>query len=181
MDLPELHQVIGQLRQIIDQLHYIIGEKGNITAWQMSIRAIFIFIYGLLLLRIAGRRIFQRSAALDIILAVLIGSNLSRALTGNAPFLPTLAATTVLVVVYWILAYAAFCWSWVGWLVKGRTTQLVADGRIDWRPMRRYGLTKRELDEAMREEGIDALERVKAAYMERDGHISFIRREQARP
>ena len=47
---------------------------------------------GIVFVRIAGKRTFCTLSAFDIVLAV----NLSRALTGNAPFWPTLAATTVL-------------------------------------------------------------------------------------
>jgi uncharacterized membrane protein YcaP (DUF421 family) len=47
-----------------------------------------------------GRRAFKRFATIDIILSVLIGSNLSDAFFGNASFLPTPVATTAMVVVY---------------------------------------------------------------------------------
>lgn len=163
MDLPVLHQIIG--------------HKGNVNAWQMAVRAIFVLIYGLLLLRIAGRRIFQRATIFDTILAVLIGATLSRAITGNSPFIETLVATSALVLVYWILVYATYFSTWFGLLLKGRATQLVAHGHINRRAMRRYGLTERDLHEVMREKGIDNIELVKAAYMERNGHVSIVKRE----
>lgn len=46
--------------------------------------------------RIAGKRVFGKWAALDIIVSIMAGSNLSRALTGNAPLGGTLAATSLL-------------------------------------------------------------------------------------
>jgi len=54
-----------------------------------------IFAFGLALVRLAGRRVFVRWAALDIVVAVVVGSNLSRALTGTAPLGGTLAASTL--------------------------------------------------------------------------------------
>lgn len=65
----------------------IFGTLGHLTWWQECDRAI---------VRVAGRRVLGKWAALDIIVSVIIGSNLSRALTGQASLAGTLAATTVL-------------------------------------------------------------------------------------
>ena len=77
------------------------GTPMEITWWQMAIRAVIIFLYGVILLRVAGQRAFGQQSALDIILTVLIGSNLSRAMTGGAPFLPTMAASATLTLLYY--------------------------------------------------------------------------------
>ena len=160
-------------------LHTLIGYKaGAISWWQMTIRGTLIFLFGLLLVRMAGRRMFGKFAALDIILAVLIGSNLSRALTGNAPFVPTLAATAGLVLFYWILAYAAFYIPAIGWLVKGRAQRLVHDGKLDRKTMKRHGLTDDDLREALRAKGVADPAQVSAAYIERDGTVSVVKRSQ---
>lgn len=151
------------------------GVKGELTWWQMSIRAVVVFAYGLLLVRFPGQRIFGKSAAFDIVLAVLVGSSLSRALTGNAPFVATLTATTVIVLVHWLVAHLATRWHLLGWLVKGAVVRVVADGRIDQRRMRRHGLTEGDLHEAMRAAGIDRLEMVAAAYLERNGKVSIVK------
>lgn len=63
-----------------------------ITWWQMVLRAVLIFFYGVLAFRFAYRRFFGQSTDFDIVVSILIGSTLSRALTGNARLLPTLAA-----------------------------------------------------------------------------------------
>lgn len=157
-------------------LHTFIGSTNHILWWQMAIRAVLIFFYGLLLVRFAGRRVFGKAAPIDIILAVLVGSNLSRALTGNAPFVPTLAATAGLILVYWLLAYVAMHSEWVSWMVKGRRVVLVRHGRVDRARMREMGVGPRDLSEAMRESGIDDFDQIRAAYLERDGEISIIRR-----
>lgn len=154
--------------------HAFIGSKGHILWWQMTIRAVLIFVYGLVMVRFAARRVFGQSTALDIILAVLVGSNLSRALTANAPFLPTLAATAGMVLVYWALAYAAIRSRLISWMVKGRPVRLVTAGRIHHHRMREMGIGRRELNEAMRESGIENLGDVKQAYLEPDGSISII-------
>ncbi len=67
----------------------IFGRDDAVDTAQLVARACLIFVYGLVLVRLAGRRVFGRWSALDIIVSIVVGSNLSRALTGNAPLLGT--------------------------------------------------------------------------------------------
>src|SRR4051794_9298062 len=85
----------------------IFGATSHITWLQECARGVLIFFYGLALVRLAGRRVFGKWAALDIVVSIIVGSNLSRALTGNAELWGTLAATTLLILLHWILAHAA--------------------------------------------------------------------------
>lgn len=66
------------------------GNKAElITWWQMCVRAAVVFAYGVLAFRLTYRRFFGQSTDFDIVVAILIGSTLSRALTGNARLFPT--------------------------------------------------------------------------------------------
>lgn len=152
------------------------GVKGDVSWWQMPIRAVVVFAYGLVLVRFPGQRIFGKSSAFDIVLAVLVGSSLSRALTGNAPFVATLAATTAIVLVHWLVAHLATRSRAVSWLVKGAVARIVTDGTPDRALMRRLGLSDGDLEEAMRGSGLDRLDKVGAAYLERNGKISVVPR-----
>jgi uncharacterized membrane protein YcaP (DUF421 family) len=82
----------------------IFGPTGHISWWQECARAALIFAYGLALVRLAGRRVFGRWAALEIVVAIIVSSNLSRTLNGTAHLGGTLAATTLLMVLHWLLA-----------------------------------------------------------------------------
>ncbi|WP_372624630.1 DUF421 domain-containing protein [Falsiroseomonas sp.] len=157
----------------LDGVHALIGrEDGAIAWWQMIVRGLLVFAFGLALIRTAGRRAFGRQTPLDVVLAVLIGSNLSRALTGNAPFLATLVATAALVALYWLAVHAAARWHFFGWLVKGDVVQLARSGKVDRRAMRRTGVSDGDLEEAMRRAGLGTLDQVETAVLERSGKIS---------
>lgn len=157
--------------QLAEQLG---GVKGELTWWQMCLRGIVVFSYGLLLVRFPGQRIFGKSTALDIVLAVLVGSSLSRALTGNAPFVATLAATTCIVLAHWGIAHLATRSRWLSWLTKGAVVPVVSGGRMDRQRMRRHGLTEGDIEEAMRDAGLQGLEQIEAAYLERSGKLSIV-------
>ena len=158
-----------------NDIHDVLGKEGEpITALQMSLRSIVLFLYGIVLLRLAGTRIFGKSVPLDIIMSVIIGSNLSRCLTGNAPLLPTMVATAVLLALHWALAHLAQRSRGFANLVKGKPHVLVEDGEIDHAAMRHEGIGMRDLETAMREEDIVEIEGVRRATLERDGSISVI-------
>ncbi|HEV7265178.1 MAG TPA: YetF domain-containing protein [Falsiroseomonas sp.] len=129
-------------------------------------------------MEIAAQRLktdaFGRQTPLDVVLAVLIGSNLNRTLTGNAPLIPTLAATAGLVVLYWLSVQAAARWHLFGWLVKDDAVYLIRHGEADRRAMRRAGISDGDLDEAMRRAGLARVEEVETAVLERSGKISVI-------
>ena len=58
----------------------------------MGTRAVIVFLWAMVLYRVIPRRALGGNAAVDIVLLVLIGSSLSRALTGTAPLLPVIGA-----------------------------------------------------------------------------------------
>ena len=74
----------------------VLGTMHDVSVGQECARAILIFLYGLVLMRISGRRTFAKWSALDIIVSITSGSALSRALTGSAPLDVTIAAVAVL-------------------------------------------------------------------------------------
>ena len=165
----------------LDNFYIAIGEAGTDIGWaEMSVRGLIIFIYGVIATRIGAWRAFGRWSSPDIIVAIIIGSNLSRALTGPAPLVATMVATTVFLVAYWLLSFAASRSPWFDWLFKGSPLPLIKDGNIDVSAMRRAVLSRRDLDEALRQKGVAQESRVAAALLERNGTITVIRHEDVK-
>ncbi|MFO1153285.1 MAG: DUF421 domain-containing protein [Rhodospirillales bacterium] len=165
-------QWLGEGQAIIDGVFGSGAE--SITWWQTSLRATLIFVYAIIIFRFAYRRMFGQSTDLDIVVAVLVGSALSRAMTGNAHLLPTFAATTLLIILHAVLARLTCRWHLLGRLTKGVEIRLVENGQIKGREMRRAGISEHDLLEAARERGTEDLSRINAAVLERSGRISVI-------
>ncbi|HKJ65920.1 MAG TPA: hypothetical protein VJ969_10985 [Desulfopila sp.] len=90
-------------------IHTFMGSEGaTILWWQMCIRALAIFLVVWLLVRMGKNRIYGKFGSLVIVLAVILGSILSRTLTANAPFLATTTAAFTLVAVHNLMIKAAF-------------------------------------------------------------------------
>lgn len=158
-----------------DLVHRIIGTQQEIAWWQMAIRAIIVFIVATALLRISNKRIFGKYSSFDIVIDIILGSILSRAITANAPFFATIIASIVLVFLHRFLGLLAWKNDFFEDLVKGRHQMLVKEGRIRWKEMARHNISRKDLEEAMRRVGhTSEVEKVKYAFLERSGDISII-------
>lgn len=135
-------------------LETVFGATGHVTWPQECARAAVIFFYGLLVVRVFGRRIFGRWAALDITVSIVTGSNLSRALTGSADLWGTLLATTLLMALHATFSRAAARSSWISGLVEGRPITLGERGLFDRRALIRHGVSEADLDEALHGAGL---------------------------
>lgn len=164
----------------MDIFRTLIGpDTGAASVAQLCVRAALLFLFGVLCLRIAGRRTFSRITPLDIIVAIIIGSNISRAMTGKAPFFGGLAATLVVVLLHRLLAMATLRWSPLSRLFKGSPVVLVCDGVIDETALGRHAISRADLDEALRMEQVEQVATVRLATLEAGGKISVIRSHAA--
>ncbi|HJV40535.1 DUF421 domain-containing protein [Caulobacter sp.] len=165
----------------METLRILIGpDTGDATVAQLCARAVILFLFGVVCIRIAGRRTFSQITPLDIIVAIIVGSNLSRAMTGKAPFFGGLAATLVVVVLHRLIAMATLRWSALTQLFKGAPVRLVQDGIVDRPAMRRHAISQADLEEGLRMEQVEAIEDVRLATLEAGGKISVVRRRDVR-
>jgi len=160
----------------METFRLLIGPDEGANAAQLCARAVLLFAFGILCIRIAGRRTFASYSPLDIIVALIVGSNISRVMTGKAAFFPALAATLVLVVLHRVIAVASLRFGALSWLVKARPIRLVENGEIDRAALRRANLSEQDLQEALRMEQCDDIRQVKSAMAEGGGKISVVRK-----
>jgi uncharacterized membrane protein YcaP (DUF421 family) len=82
----------------------------------------------------------------------------------------------VLVAMHWLFSYIAQHSVWFSSLLKGHSTLLIADGRIQHGPLRASHMSRDDLDEDLRQQGIDDPADVREARLERSGRLSVIRK-----
>lgn len=153
----------------------LFGSTGHLTWWQECDRAVLIFFYGLALVRMAGRRVFGKWGAIDIIVSIVIGSNLSRALTGSAELFGTLAATALVMVLHWLLSHAAARSPWLAKVVEGRMVELGKSGEIRKSSMTAHAISQADLEEALRQEGVEHISDTKLITLEPSGKITILK------
>jgi uncharacterized membrane protein YcaP (DUF421 family) len=151
-------------------------QGSDLTAWNVSLRAIVVFLAGLAIMRTSNRRFLGKATAFDVLLGFLLGSVLSRAINGTAKFLPTLAGSAMIVLLHRALAALVYYAPGIGRLVKGQPIVLIDNGVVDRKTAAHKRLTEGDLEEAIRVHGLSDLNEVKRATLELNGTISVIPR-----
>jgi uncharacterized membrane protein YcaP (DUF421 family) len=163
---------------MLDQLLGLHSSAQDLTLLQMTSRCVAVFVVGLTLVRLADRRFMARNAAFDVLLGIVLGSVLSRAINGQAPFFPTLGASAVLIVLHRLIGTLASRYRPIARLVKDSPAVLVRDGRIDVEVLRRHNIGEDDLEENLRLNGNEAgVANILEARLERNGLISVIRKK----
>jgi uncharacterized membrane protein YcaP (DUF421 family) len=147
----------------------------SLTPGEMAGRAAVGFLLLLGMVRIGRRRLMSRIGPFDLIVTMIVGSTLSRGITGNASFAGTLAACAAVILTHWAVAACACRWAWFGRWVEGRPVALVVGGRPLHARMRRHVISEQDLLESLRLEGRQTeLSKIKVATLERSGNISVV-------
>jgi uncharacterized membrane protein YcaP (DUF421 family) len=149
----------------------------DVNAVQMALRTIIIYAGTLALIRVGSVRFLAQATAFDVIVGIMLGSVMSRAINSSAPLLPTLLTGAVFIGLHRLLNVLAFRTNWLGSVVKGNPVLLIEDGEVQQQGMRKTGLSTRDLEQALREQAQETdPSKIKLAYMERDGSVSVIPR-----
>jgi uncharacterized membrane protein YcaP (DUF421 family) len=155
---------------------YLLGiGQQDLDVLQMTVRALIVYPIGIAMVHVGDKRFLGGIAAFDLLMAIVIGSILSRAISGSAPFLPSIVASFALVLAHRGFAALGFRWDGFAKVVKGSSRQLVRDGEILCNEMRKSAIGEEDLRQAVRHHGrTTSLDEVREAFLERNGEISVI-------
>jgi uncharacterized membrane protein YcaP (DUF421 family) len=147
----------------------------GISITEIVIRGSLMYLVLFTLLRFVLKREAGAVSITDLLVVVLIAD---AAQNGMAAQESSITGSIILVVTIVVWSYTL---DWLGYYFPALQTfvhppplPLVKEGRLLWRNMRRELITEDELMTQLRRAGVEALNQVRAAYMEGDGHISVI-------
>jgi uncharacterized membrane protein YcaP (DUF421 family) len=143
---------------------------------QMTARAIVMYLVLLAVVRAGKKRFLGSATAFDVVLVIILGSIAARAITGGPPFFVSMVALAALVALHWAISAVGRDWKAFSSLVKGHSTVLIRDGRVDRKALRDAHMAQDDLDEDLRSHGIDDVKAVAEARLERNGELSVIRK-----
>jgi uncharacterized membrane protein YcaP (DUF421 family) len=151
----------------------IFGTPPSITLPQVLARTALIFFYVLILLRIGGPRLFAKFSPIDMIGSVVIGSSLSRAMTGTTDLWGALVATALFVALRWLFNHAAATSESVSRLLEGKPVPLGENGQIRSEMLRARGISNIDFGSAVRDAGLSDAGEVQHATLEPNGRITI--------
>lgn len=142
------------------------------------LRAFAIYIFLLLLFRLAGKRTFSELTPFDFVLLLVIGEATQQGLLGeDFSVTNALLVVTTLVTLDVLMALIKQRSSLVDRLLEGRAVLLIDDGEVLHDRMRKSKVDEYDVMESARNShGLETLDQIKYAVLERSGGISVIPR-----
>lgn len=140
------------------------------------LRAVSMYFLLMVVLKIAGRRTLLEMTSFDFILLLIISEATQQALLGN-DFSVTGAGLTIITLIVMDIVLGKFK-AWfprLELLIDGASLILVEDGQLLTRRARKAGITVEDiLASARSSQGLERLDQIKFAILEKNGKISII-------
>lgn len=138
-------------------------------------RSALVYFFMVIALRVFGKKELSQLNTADVILILLISNSVQNAMVGNnTSLLGGIAAATVLFAINFILKKLMYKYKGFGDLLQEKPEILIHNGIIEFSSLSKLNITSEELQEAMREHGVENFTDVKLAMLEIDGNISII-------
>lgn len=146
---------------------------------ELVARGTILYMAILTLMRVVPRRLGGELAMMDLVFLLLIAEAAAHAMGDYKAVTDGVVVIATLIGWAFLLNVLSYHVPWIERLVSAPPVQVVRDGRLLRRNMRREYLTEEELMTHLRQEGIDDLAEVKTACVEGEGHFTVIRREKS--
>ena len=141
----------------------------------ITLRSVAVYFFMIIALRIFGKKELSQLNTADVILILLISNSVQNAMVGaNTSLYGGLIAAFSLFVINYLFKKVMLKSKFIKELIQDKPEVLIHNGKIEFKTLARLGITSEELEEAMREHGIEYYKDVKLAMFEIDGNISII-------
>lgn len=142
------------------------------------LRAAAIYLVVLVVFRLAGRRTLSELTTFDFVLLLIIGEATQQALLGDDFSIANATLVIVSLVVFDIaLSLLKSKSQWFAKLIDGEPMIIVEHGQVLARRVRKARIDENDILEAARHsQGLERIDQIKFAILEKDGKISIIPR-----
>lgn len=138
----------------------------------IALRGAVIYLYLLVVLRLAGKRTIAEGTPFDMIVAFIISDLPGGIIYGQVPFAQGVVAITTLIVLHILVTLGVTHSGWFDRLITGTPTSLVSEGQLLRHGLEFERINDMELDEALREIKIKSRSQVQHVQLEPSGAIT---------
>jgi uncharacterized membrane protein YcaP (DUF421 family) len=145
----------------------------------LVLRAIVMFLFLFVVLRVAGRRELASLSPFEMILLIVMGDLIQQGITqSDYSVTGAVLVITTLVLMSIALQYLTFRFRRLEPVLEGEPILVVSDGELIENNLRRERITRAELEAEARLNSIFDLADVRYAVLETNGKISFVRKDK---
>ena len=147
--------------------------------WLFMLRACVVYFVLLAMIRASGKRTMGQFTPFDMRLVVLLVNAVQHALLGeDTSVAGGLLLAVTLISLNWIVGFVSARSEKVEALIEGSPVLLARDGNVYREVLRKELISRADFDKALREAGCEAIDEVKLAVLETNGHITVVMRPQ---
>jgi uncharacterized membrane protein YcaP (DUF421 family) len=146
-----------------------------------ALRASFVYLFLLLVVRILGKREIGNTSAFDLIVALILGEVVDEIIYGDVTILQGVIAIVVVAIWHLVNSWASFKSEFIDKLTGAPPTVVVKNGEIQRKNLAKERLNEDEMVSELRMMGVDDVKEVKQATLEPNGKISVLKEEWAKP
>jgi uncharacterized membrane protein YcaP (DUF421 family) len=148
-----------------------VGDRARIVSHTAAIYLLLLLIF-----RVAGRRTLAETTTFDLVLLLIIGETTQQALVGSDETVTgAVVAILALVSLDMTMTYLKKAFPAFDRLLEGRPVLLIREGKLQHAAINANGLDDEDLMEAARlSHGLEDMEEVRQATLEKDGRISIV-------
>jgi len=134
------------------------------------LRPVIIYLVLVGLLRLFGKRELAQLNPFDLVVLLSLSNTVQNAIIGDDNSVTGGVIGAIgLLGINWIVARLLYRAPRLNWMLEGRSTVLVRDGKMDHDAIRREALTREELMEVIHREGFEHLSQVRRCVLEPNG------------
>ncbi|MDQ0594108.1 uncharacterized membrane protein YcaP (DUF421 family) [Chryseobacterium ginsenosidimutans] len=143
------------------------------------VRSLCVYLFMVIAIRLFGKNQLSQLNAGDVVLLLLISNAVQNAMVGPDTSLQGgLIAALVLFIANFTLKRLMFSNSKFKSFMEEDPVILVKDGVVNKKALDKVKISEDEIEEAIREHGVDGIENVKLSILEVDGNISVVSEDE---
>ena len=141
------------------------------------IRAVVLYAFVVLLMRVIGRRELSTLGPVDLVLLIVLGDAIQQGLTqDDYSVTGAIIAVSTIGALQLVSSFISFRFRRARRILEGDPIVIIQDGKIIDRNMRRERMAPDEIAEEMRMQQIGSFDDVEWAIVENNGTISFVKK-----
>ena len=146
-----------------------------------ALRASFVYVFLLVVVRLLGKREIGNTSAFDLIVALILGEVVDEIIYGDVTILQGVIAIVVVAIWHLVNSWASFKSEIIDKITGASPTIVVKNGQIQRKNLAKERLNEDELLSELRLMGVEVVKEVKQATLEPNGKISVIQEDWAKP
>lgn len=149
-------------------------------SWSIVWKSAFIVLYGIILLRISGRKSIAQMTAATSVIMISIGALLAQGIIDQSVW-KSAAAVGLFILILVITEYLELKSGMLARWLSGKAHTVIREGRVDETQLRKMRMSYDQLEMRLRQKGISRISDIKNLTIEINGEIGYELKDHAKP